>query len=115
MLRISRTRASQALAVYVGLDLLLFVYTRTAGAALNAGHSVDVQLFWLALDVFLAWRVWQGGKIAWAILLLLNGWSFLALLLGTGLASLYVIGLAALAITQLTMLLSPAVRHHLQT
>jgi hypothetical protein len=43
---------------------------RTLGASFNAHQLVAVQL-WLALDAWLAWRVWRRG--AWIALLLLTG------------------------------------------
>lgn len=114
-----RENARRALALYILLDILLVVDARTAGARINAGNGIGQQLVWYIPEFFLVWRVWRGGRLSWAVLLLYNGlclliFAFPALItVFTGPPDPYFIGLFALTVIQLILLLSPAVRHRL--
>ena len=111
MVRFWRSEPGRLLAAYVILDVLLIVYTRTAGASLNAGTSGSAQLAWTALDGFLVWRVWRGGRVSWVILVAINGLAVAALVMGVASPwGLYQLGLLVFIVVQLAVLLSPAVR-----
>src|SRR5215469_11039001 len=73
MTGIFRTRAGLLLTAFMLIDLAMWAYTETAGSRLNAGTNLTGQQFaWTALDVFLVWRVWRGGRAAWSFLLGVN-------------------------------------------
>lgn len=115
MIRKWRATPRQLLGAFVALDILLLIYTRTAGASLNAGQPVSGQLAWTALDGWLVWRIWRHGRVAWAVLLVLSVLPLLQMAVGAVWPwNLYVLGLLALAVAQVALLLSPAVRHHLR-
>lgn len=110
-----RRQADWLLVAVVVLDGLTFVYTRTAGASLNASQPVAGQLFGLALDGLLVWRIWRRGRIAWTVLLILTGLTLVLILLGAVWPfSPYLLGLLAVIVTQTVLLLSPAVRDHIR-
>jgi hypothetical protein len=100
------------------LNVLLVAYTRTAGATLNAGVPIGRQLVQLAIVEFLTWRVSKRGRVAWALLMLLNG-SLIALVpLGAGGAPWrdpYLLGLLIMWACQLILLASPAVRSQVRS
>ncbi len=111
MVRLWRTQPGRLLAAYVILDVLLIVYTRTAGASLNAGTSGGAPLAWTALVGFLVWRVWRGGRVSWVILVVINSLALAALVMGVASPwGLYQLGLLVFIVVQLAVLLSPAVR-----
>jgi hypothetical protein len=109
--RLRRTNARSLLIAFMVLDLGLCAYVETAGAQINAHtDSAQQQVAWLLIDAFLVWRVWRGGRIAWAILLVLNVIDLALLLVGSVSWTAYEAGLAAFVIAQTVILLTPAVR-----
>jgi hypothetical protein len=114
-----RGRAGALLSAVVVLQALILVYARTAGAhARVAGvvwsastGSTEFLLALSALEVFLIWRVWRGGPVAWTFLLILMaftaGKTSAALVSSFG---LYGAGLLVLLLAQVAFLVSPAVR-----
>jgi hypothetical protein len=114
MARLWRTAAGRLLIAYLLLDLVLAVFTETAGARYTPHIDlVDQQIVWTALDAFLLWRVWRGGRVAWAVLLVLDIYGLAVMVLGrVGSWSAYAGFLCALVVTQTLIVLAPAVRHH---
>jgi hypothetical protein len=111
MARLWRADAGPLLIAFMALDLAIWIYTGTAGARLNAGHDLTAQeALWTALDGFLVWRVWRGGRVSWAILLVLGIVPLAQMTLGGGWTA-YGSGLAAFMVAQICILLAPAVRH----
>jgi hypothetical protein len=113
MTRMWRTGAGPLLVGFMLLDVAIFAYTETAGARINAHFDLTAQQTgWTVLDAFLVWRVWRGGRAAWAVLFGLN---LIALaLLVAGAWSAYASALWAFGIAQIVILLTPAVRHHVR-
>ena len=111
MPRIWRTDVRLLLAVAAVLDVLLVVYTRTAGAALNAHVPFGPQLAETGFDLFLLWRVWRGGWVAWLVMIVLDSLFIVMMVFGVPSVGSYLIGLWAFAAVHLAVLLSPAVRH----
>jgi hypothetical protein len=111
MLRLWRTSAGPPLVTFLIIDLAIIFYTSTAGARVNttAGHAQV--LLGTAIDVFLVWRVWRGGVVAWAVLL---GLDLLLAALLLGALSTYVIPLFALVLAQVLLLLVPTVRDRIR-
>jgi hypothetical protein len=93
--------------------LLTVVYTRTVGASENAGNPVGGQLLWVALEAFLVFRIWRGGRVAWGVLvaLLLVGVAVPVLLLPADAVG-YLGPIVAATGLQCLVLLSPPVRAH---
>jgi hypothetical protein len=115
MVRAWRQQAGALLVAFMVLDLLTFIYTRTAEASLNAGQPVAGQLLWLALDGFLAWRIWRHGRVAWAVLLALTAILLLLIVLGSVWPwSPHVLGFLAILAAQTMLLISPAIRMHVR-
>jgi hypothetical protein len=115
MTRIWRHDARVLLIAFLVLDIALVVYTQTAGAAVN-GHNAGLasqQAGWTLLDAFLVGRVWRGGRIAWAVLLVLNLILLAMLLLLAPAWTAYDAPLIVFLAAQLLVLVAPAVRHHL--
>ena len=113
MVRAWHQQASSLLIMFMLLDALSVIYTRTAGASLNAGQPITGQLIWLALDSILAWRIWRRGRLAWTVLLILRA-LFLALVLIEAPSPLtpYLLGALAIPAAQTVLLISPAIRGH---
>lgn len=105
-----RHRPATVISACIALEVLLFVYTRTAGAHLNSAEPVENQVLWLLLDLFLLYRIRRGGSLAWGVLLGLQVLALLAVSLGVVVWDAYVVGLMSLAVAQPALLLSPAVR-----
>jgi hypothetical protein len=114
MAQLWRTAAGRLLLAYLLLDLALFVFTGAAGAHYNAHYDLaDQQIVSIALDAFLLWRIWRGGRIAWAVLLALTVFPLVLLVFGhTGSWSPYASALLLFVLAQTCVLLAPAVRHH---
>jgi hypothetical protein len=107
-----RISAGWLLIAWLLLDLTILVFTQTAGARLNSGH-IGQQVAWTAIDVFLVWRVWRGGRIAWGLLLALDVIPLAMMVAGhVGPWGAYDDGLFLFALAQTLILLTPAVRHH---
>jgi hypothetical protein len=107
-----RISAGQLLITWLLLDLAILVFTQTAGARLNSGQ-MGQQVAWTAVDAFLVWRVWRGGRVAWALLIALDVIPLAVIPLGhVGPWGAYDGGLYVFLIAQLVILLAPAVRHH---
>jgi hypothetical protein len=67
MTRIWRQDVRVLLAAFMVLDVAIWVYTETAGSAINAHIDLTAQqATWTAIGAFLCWRVWRGGRMAWA-------------------------------------------------
>lgn len=110
MIKTWRATPQQMLGAYVALDVLLAIYIRTAG-----GQPASRQLFWLALDAWLVWRIWRRGRVAWAVLLGLTALPLLVIVVGAVWPwHLYLLGLMAFSVGQVALLLSAAIRHHLR-
>jgi hypothetical protein len=108
-----RATAGRLLIGWLLIDLALFVYTQTAGAHYNSGSEANQQIAWTALDAFLVWRVWRGGRIAWGLLIAMDVIPLAMMLLGgVGPWRAYDSVLYVFVIAQLVILLTPAVRHH---
>ncbi len=112
MARLWRTNAGLLLIAFMLLDIAIWAYTETAGSRINAHIDLTAQqVAWTALDAFLVWRVWHGGRLAWAVLLGLNILPFALMLFG-GAWSAYASALYVFVIAQILILLTPAVRDH---
>jgi hypothetical protein len=100
------------------LTLLTVVYTRTVGAEFNEHEPVGDQLFWVGIHALLAYRVWRGGRLAWAVLLALIAVPPLTVgLLATAEPAgsfRYVGPLIGFSAAQAAILLLPRVRVHVQ-
>jgi len=95
----------------LGLELVLLAYQLYLGPA----AGLRALIFWTALEMFLLWRIWRGGKVAWVVLVLLDAAAVGVLVLGQAWPWDWSgTGLLAIVAAQLIMLVSPAVRHHLQ-
>jgi hypothetical protein len=103
------------LGLVIALSVLTLLYTRTVGAAENAGNPVGGQLAWVVLETFLVLRVWRGGQIAWGVLvaLLLVGVATPVFLLPADAVG-YLGPIVAATGLQCLVLLSPAVREHVR-
>jgi hypothetical protein len=102
------------LAVYVVLEWLLLLFTRTVGADLNEGMPVAPQVFWSVVVTGLAWLVWRRSQVAWALLLVLGILPLLMMILGADGVTAYMSALVLRGASQLVVLLSPAVRRHIR-
>jgi hypothetical protein len=108
-----RMSAGPLLITWLLLDLALLVFTKTAGARYNPASMMDQQTAWTAIDAFLVWRVWRGGRVAWALLLGICVVPLVLMMLGhVGPWGAYDGGLFILGVAQVLILLTPAVRHH---
>lgn len=88
--------------------MAIFAYTETAASRLNSGTDLTAQqVAWTALDAFLVWRVWRGGRMAWGVLLVINLIVLAQMLFGGWTA--YASALWVFVIAQTLILL--AVRH----
>ncbi|MEQ4210309.1 hypothetical protein ABN028_28840 [Actinopolymorpha sp. B17G11] len=103
------------LVAYVMLDLLLLIYTRTVGADVNEGNPVAEQVFWALVSAGLTWLVWRRSRLAWGIQVVLSAWMLAVLALGADIVNAYLVTLLVVIATQMTALLSPAVRKHVRT
>jgi hypothetical protein len=111
-----RQQASWLLITFMVLDVLGVVYTRTAGASLNAGQPITGQLIWLALDSLLAWRIWRHGRLAQIVLLILRASLLLLVVISAGWPwPPYLLGVLAITSAQTMLLVSPAIRDHVRT
>ena len=64
--------------------------------------------------VFFSWRVWRGGTISWALLLLVSIWNLATTVMGAIAPwSLSIYAQAALEAIQLALMFSPAIWHNL--
>lgn len=104
------------LLVFAGLEALAVVssyaYSARIHAIFNPKWTLVVQAPQLAVYVFLIWRAWHGGRIAWGLLALLTAGIMtesLGILVSSP-RSLYSMWLAAVLVAQFIVLLSPAVR-----
>lgn len=112
--KIWQDRTGALLLLYLALDWVPSVNAWATGGS-QAGPFGRF-LVWFAVDAFLVWRIWRGGKNSWAILLVLTVFSVILILIGAVWPWSPPIYLQAAAATaQLSLLLSPAVRRHLQT
>jgi hypothetical protein len=103
------------LTAFVLLNAVIVTYTRTVGASPNSHPPLGAQLLWLALDTWLAWRVWHGGRTAWGVLVALSAVALITILLGAVWPwGPYLTGLVLLLAVQTLLLLSPPVRHHVR-
>jgi hypothetical protein len=108
-----RISAGRLLVAWLLLDLALLVFTQTAGAHYNPASLADQRIVWTAIDAFLVWRVWRGGRVAWTVLLVICVAPLALMVLGAiGPWSAYESGLLAFGLAQILILLTPAVRHH---
>jgi hypothetical protein len=113
--QIWRSRAGLLLMAFVLLDAAIVIYTRTVGASPNSHQPLGGQLLWVALDTWLAWRVWHGGRIAWGVLVALSALTLLTILLGAVWPwGPYLTGLMLLLAVQTLLLFSPPVRRHVR-
>ena len=116
MVRAWRQQAGSLLITFMVLDALGVVYMRTAGASSNAGQPIAGQLVWLALDSFLAWRIWRRGRRARDVLLGFRGAVLLLLVIpAVWLRPPYLLGALAIIAAQAMLLVSPAIRDHVRT
>ena len=124
MSRLWRERTRAVLLVHVLLGVLADAYVHAYGRSFNGGQGLQVafmsvgathpggELLGFAIDAFLAWRVWRGGSIAWALLMFLNtlfavvGVAAIAIAGG----SVYLTGLVVFDLAGLLLLTSPTVR-----
>jgi hypothetical protein len=114
MSRLWRQQAGTLLLAFITLDVFTLAAMRTVGASLNAGQPATGQLIGLALDGFLVWRIWRGGRVAWTVLLVLTAGLLLLLILAAAWPwSAYLLVMLAILGAQTIILLSPAVRGHL--
>ncbi len=73
MTRLWREDAGPLLVLFLVLDIAILVYGQTAGARYNSHIDfAGQQVAWMAIDAFLVWRIWRGGRLAWGILLALS-------------------------------------------
>jgi hypothetical protein len=115
MSRLWRQQAGTLLLAFITLDVLTLAATRTVGASLNAGQPAAGQLIGFALDGFLVWRIWRGGRVAWTVLLVLTAGLLLLVILGAGWPwPAYLVVMLAILAAQTSILLSPAVRGHVR-
>jgi hypothetical protein len=110
------SRAGRLLIAYLALDVVIMIYTGTAGAKLNAGHdTLRGQLVWTAGDTVLCWLAWRGGRlgaVAWVLLVAEVLITLPILLAGMLSFTPYICGLLVILILQGAALLAPPVRHH---
>jgi hypothetical protein len=112
--RIWQNQAGTLLVLYIVLDQLPFVISRLQGDIQAISLQRDVGLF--AFDAFLAWRIWGGGRISWAILLLINLVDLVSLILVTGPFGSWILSPYLIIFVLgggIILLLSPAIRHRL--
>jgi hypothetical protein len=110
-------RPGALLITFIVTDVVIMLYTNTAGASINARqHELALQAAFTVLDVILVWLVWRGGlsgRIAWTLLLVEVFFTLGAMIFGNAFtaydSALYVFFAAEAAI-----LLTPAVRQHLR-
>jgi len=115
MAEIWRSRAGLLLVAFVLLDAVIVTYTRTVGASSNSHQPLGAQLLWFALDTWLAWRVWHGGRIAWGFLVALSALPLLTILVGAVWPwGPYLTGLVLLLAVQTLLLFSSPVRRHVR-
>jgi hypothetical protein len=109
MRRIWRNTAGQILVLYLILDVIAI-----AVAAISHPPVLAKDLpAWLAVTVFLAWRVSRGGRISRVALILLGMLSFEgAAFIGTRLWTPGALVLLAIYATQIALLVSPAIYQH---
>lgn len=112
--RVWQNQAGTLLVLYIVLDQLPFVIMGLQRDTQDNPMQHAVGLF--ALDSFLAWRIWRGGRISWVILLLINLVDLFSLMFATGpfgswTLSPYLVTLVLAG--EFTLLLSPAIRHRL--
>jgi len=122
--RLWRRQPGMLLIAFELLDGLSFLFVRAVGpyAAQVAGSQWPAligQVFWLALNGFLAWRTWRRGRVAWGVLLALTAIPALTFLVGLStagtawLAFRLVVG--TILVTQGVLLCSPALRNHVRS
>ncbi|HUB38875.1 MAG TPA: hypothetical protein VMA72_08490 [Streptosporangiaceae bacterium] len=103
MARIWRDSPGRLLALYLVLGVI-------ALAVSHSSPSAKSQLLWFLLEVFLAWRVWRGGRTSRVVLILVSMISFGgAAFTGPRLWSFGVLALLAIYAAQVALLVSPAV------
>lgn len=112
-----RQKAGPLLITFMVLDVLIVVYTRTAGASFKADQpTIGSQLQWLAWDSFLVWRIWRhGGRFARIVLLIVRAAAVLLIPVFVAWPwPWYFWGAIAMTAAQAALLVSPAIRHHVQ-
>jgi len=115
VVQIWRSRTGQLLTAFVLLDVVIVTYTRTIGASPKWHQPLGAELLWLALDTWLAWRVWQRGRTAWGVLVALSALPLLTILLVAAWPwGPYLTGLVLLLAVQTLLLLSSPVRRHVR-
>jgi hypothetical protein len=117
MIRAWRQQPGTLIVAFALLDVLTFAVTRPAEQ--YASHvPITDQLFWLAFDGLLAWRLWRRSRAAWAILLILTPFPLIGSLVATPAVwswPTYGQALAAIVAVQTMLLISPAIRDHIRT
>jgi hypothetical protein len=101
--RIWRDSPGKLLTLYLVLGVI-------ALAVSQSSPSAKSQLPWFLLAIFLAWRVWRGGRVSRVVLILVSMISFGgAAFTGPRLWSFGVLALLAIYAAQFGLLVSPAV------
>jgi len=112
-----RQKAGSLLITFMILDVLIVVYTRTAGASFKSDvPTIWSQLQWLLLDSFLVWRIWRhGGRRARIFLLIVRAAGVPAIAVFVAWPwPWYFWGGIAITAAQAALLVSPAIRHHVR-
>jgi hypothetical protein len=106
--RIWRQGKAELIVVYLLLEVVEYVdQLYGSGSQVQLGKLI----FWYCVDVLLLWGIWRASKVAWVILVLLDGLTLAELLFGLIWPwSLYATGLVAITAAQFVLLLSPAMR-----
>jgi hypothetical protein len=112
-----RQQAGSLLITFMVLDVLSVVCARTAGASLKTDQpTIEAQLIWLALDSLLVWRIWRHGRrLARIVLLIVRAATVLLIAVTAAWPwPWYPWGAIAITAAQATLLVSPAIRHHVR-
>ena len=107
-----RSQPGVLLALYLCLACLPFAVERLQGDV--ADTPIRHAFVAFAILAFLSWRVWRGGTISWALLLLVSIWNLATTVMGAIAPwSLSIYAQAALEAIQLALMFSPAIWHNL--
>ena len=121
MIRAWRQQPGTLLITVVVLEVLAFAVAYglgPTGVQLNMWTVLVPAIVGLVLYANVAWRIWRGGRTAWAFLLVLSGIPALLLLVSLFMAGeawlAYRLGEGIIGAVQAALLLSPAIRSRIR-